>query len=375
MLALLPPACAAALAVPPRRSAPASSAPATAASNQPATTRGHARNRHRHGYDLARLAQSYAALAPHLRPGRAPGSTTVDFSDTTAVASLNSALMAVDYEVDGFEIPDGSIAPGVPGRADYIHLLADLLADDCGSGGEAVIPQGDGVRGLDIGCGATCVYPLLGRAEYGWSFVGCDTSAASLAHAQRILERAGAAGSGVQLRRQREAGRHAPYPNQGPALPRPWLLTPPASLCRSVLRGVMDDGEAFAFTMCNPPFYSSAEQAAAASARKWHGLSKGKGKGGRGGGRGGRGRGAGAAADAARRNFGGSAGELWCAGVAGLCGSNSRREQIGAWPVCRSSPSSPELGAGGERQFVATHIRESAAAPRGALWFTSRAAG
>ena len=137
MLALLPPACAAALAVPPRRSAPASSAPATAASNQPATTRGHARNRHRHGYDLARLAQSYAALAPHLRPGRAPGSTTVDFSDTTAVASLNSALMAVDYEVDGFEIPDGSIAPGVPGRADYIHLLADLLADDCGSGGEA----------------------------------------------------------------------------------------------------------------------------------------------------------------------------------------------------------------------------------------------
>ena len=83
------------------------------------------------------MAQSYAALAPHLRPGRAPGSTTVDFSDTTAVALLNSALMAVDYEVDGFEIPDGSIAPGIPGRADYIHLLADLLADDCSSGGEA----------------------------------------------------------------------------------------------------------------------------------------------------------------------------------------------------------------------------------------------
>ena len=49
------------------------------------------------------------------------------------------------------------------------------------------MPRGDAARGLDIGCGASCVYPLRGRAEYGWSCVGCDTSDASLALAQNAI--------------------------------------------------------------------------------------------------------------------------------------------------------------------------------------------
>lgn len=32
------------------------------------------------------------------------------------------------------------------------------------------------VRGLDVGCGANCIYPLLGATALGWEFVGVDNS-------------------------------------------------------------------------------------------------------------------------------------------------------------------------------------------------------
>ena len=83
--------------------------------------RGHPRNRHRHGYDLARLSAGHAALARHVVPGRVDGTTTIDFSDSAAVGVLNSALMTVDYGIQGFEVPPDTLSPGVPGRVDYIH--------------------------------------------------------------------------------------------------------------------------------------------------------------------------------------------------------------------------------------------------------------
>ena len=54
---------------------------------------------------------------------------TVDFSDPAAVSTLNAALLVSDYGYD-FSLPPGHLTPAVPGRADYLHLLADLLAED-----------------------------------------------------------------------------------------------------------------------------------------------------------------------------------------------------------------------------------------------------
>ena len=139
-----------------------------------ASTALHARNRHRLGYDMARLASSHAALAPFLRP-RPDGQQTVDFSDPAAVSTLNTALLVSDYSYD-FSLPPGHLTPAVPGRADYIHLLADLLAED----GAGEVPTGRRVVGMDVGVGASGVYPLVGHADYGWSFLGTDVSRASL---------------------------------------------------------------------------------------------------------------------------------------------------------------------------------------------------
>lgn len=60
-------------------------------------------------------------------------------------------------------------------RAQYLHVLADLLAAETV---DNRVPRGPAVRGLDVGVGASCVYPLVGHAEYGWAFVGTEVDEA-----------------------------------------------------------------------------------------------------------------------------------------------------------------------------------------------------
>lgn len=66
-------------------------------------------------------------------------------------------------------IPDGQLCPTVPNRANYIHWIEDLLALAPAPWHSSGAHQ---VAGIDIGTGANCIYPLLGAAMHGWSFVG-----------------------------------------------------------------------------------------------------------------------------------------------------------------------------------------------------------
>jgi 23S rRNA (adenine1618-N6)-methyltransferase len=58
------------------------------------------------------------------------GEPSVNFADPQAVKMLNKALLAHFYGVAHWDIPEGFLCPPVPGRADYVHHLADLLAED-----------------------------------------------------------------------------------------------------------------------------------------------------------------------------------------------------------------------------------------------------
>ena len=83
----------------------------------------HARNRHREGYDLSRLAAAYAPLAPHvIEGGSRGGGLTVDFRDASAVAALNAALLCVDYRVEGFAVPENNLVPAVPGLVERFDI-------------------------------------------------------------------------------------------------------------------------------------------------------------------------------------------------------------------------------------------------------------
>lgn len=222
----------------------------------------HSRNRHASGYDLPALVAVYAPLANFLR--RNPlGAETIDFANPDAVLALNRALLVHDYGITRWEIPPDYLCPPIPGRADYIHHLADLL----GAGG--TVPRGPSTAILDIGVGANCIYPIIGVAEYDWRFVGTEVDAVALASAQRIVAANPKLPARVECRLQRSA--------------------------MDLFRGVTQPGETFAASICNPPFHASSAEAVAGTQRKLRNLT-------------------GQTQRTVVRNFGGRAHELWCIG-------------------------------------------------------------
>lgn len=228
----------------------------------------HPRNPHRGRYDFAQLIHASPRLAAYVKPN-AYGDASIDFSNAQAVKALNQALLSHFYQVLDWTIPKQYLCPAIPGRADYIHYLADLLAKT----NAGLIPQGQSVRVLDVGVGANMIYPLIGMREYGWQFVGVDIDAKALSNAQQIVQ-ANALAEHIELRKQTSAS--------------------------SIFNGVIKQGEVFALTMCNPPFHASLQEAQAGTQRKWQGLGKhvvGRGK-----------------APAPALNFGGQNAELYCAG-------------------------------------------------------------
>ena len=213
----------------------------------------HSRNRHAGRYDFGALTKASPELVAFAVKNPA-GEPTIDFADPKAVLALNRALLRAYYGVSAWDLPPGYLCPPVPGRADYIHHAADLLQ----------LHRGAAVRVLDIGVGANCVYPIIGRAEYGWSFVGSDSDPDALASARRIVEANPGLAGGVELRLQAN-----PF---------------------AVLDGVVHPDEAFDLVMCNPPFHASEAEAREASSVKWKKLGR---------------------QPASQSNFGGRRTELW----------------------------------------------------------------
>lgn len=226
----------------------------------------HPRNRHRGRYDFKALARACPELSAFITRNPS-GDETIDFANPKAVKALNRAILKAYYHVSDWDIPEGYLCPPIPGRADYLHHVADLLAES----NQGTVPRGEKVRALDIGCGANCVYPLIGQAEYGWSFVGTDIDAKALESARMFIGKNPALAPRIELRLQESPAR--------------------------VFEGVIRPDDFFALTVCNPPFHASLEEAQAGSSRKWRNLGKAPSKKG-----------------APLLNFGGAAGEIWCEG-------------------------------------------------------------
>lgn len=171
---------------------------------------------------------------------------------------MNTALLFKHYNITFWEFPESNLCPPIPGRADYIHHVTDLLKS---SG----IDQNSIV--LDIGTGASCIYPILGHAEYNWSFVGTDIDEKALQCAQAIIDNNGLKDS-ISLRHQSNSAQ--------------------------IFNGVLNETDSFSMSICNPPFYKSETEALEATTRKLKGLNRAEGK--------------------VVRNFAGTHNELWYKG-------------------------------------------------------------
>ena len=256
---------------------------------QPEKKNLHPRNQHRLGYDFDSLIK----ILPELKNFVGINEhqiQTLDFSNPDAVKALNKALLLAYYDIQFWEIPSTFLCPPIPGRVDYIHYLADLLAQS----NNGVIPKGESVQGLDIGVGANCIYPILGNAVYGWSFVGTDIDEKAIQNCKKIIEKNPKLIDAISLQLQTEP--------------------------RFIFKNIMESEDKFAFTICNPPFHNSKEEATKVALRKVNNLSTNK-------------------TTTPTLNFGGQNAELWCPG--------------------------------GELGFITQMIYESAKYPMHCLWYTT----
>lgn len=143
----------------------------------------HPRNKHLERYDFKLLCAAYPELTSFVAVNKY-GDESIDFFNPDAVKALNKALLKQYYSISHWDIPKGYLCPPIPGRADYIHYLADVLAD----ANKDNLPTGSNIRVLDIGTGANCIYPIIGANEYGWSFVGSEVDSTAVNAAQALIE-------------------------------------------------------------------------------------------------------------------------------------------------------------------------------------------
>ena len=262
----------------------------------------HPRNRDRFGYNFEQLIldspdlQQFVSINEHNidSSDSEQAKQTIDFSNPDAVKALNKALLINHYDIQDWDIPANYLCPPIPGRADYIHYIADLLATT----NNGIIPEGEMVQGLDIGVGANCIYPIIGNSTYGWSFVGTDIDENAIQNCKKIIASNPKLMDPISLQLQTES--------------------------RFILKNIITSEDRFAFTICNPPFHSSQEEATKSALRKVNNLES---------------------RDFSNKttkpvlNFGGHNAELWCAG--------------------------------GELGFITQMAYESAKYPLQCLWFTT----
>lgn len=249
----------------------------------------HPRNPHRFRYDFEKLYSEFPKLKAFVFVNE-HNLESVDFSNPDVVKALNKALLVSEYGIQNWDIPENYLCPPIPGRADYIHYIADLLA----STNNGIVPEGENVCGLDIGIGANCIYPLIGNASYGWSFVGTDIDENALQNCKKIIANNPTLIDAISLQLQIEP--------------------------RFIFKNIILPEDKFTFTLCNPPFHNSAEEATKSALRKVNALTNAK-------------------IAKPTLNFGGQNAELWCNG--------------------------------GEIGFITQMIYESAKYPMQCLWFTT----
>ncbi|XP_033626955.1 RNA N6-adenosine-methyltransferase mettl16-like [Asterias rubens] len=187
----------------------------------------HPRNRYRNNKpDFAKLAQDYPEFKQHLSTTLA-GNVSLDFRDPEALRALTCTLLKEDFGID-LEIPMDRIIPTVPLRLNYILWIEDLLKQ---SGHDRL----EEICGIDVGCGTSCIYPLLGAKVNGWHFTASEVDSTSTGYAMLNVNK-----NKLQDKIQ------------------VLEVSPDVMLC-GIFK--MAPRPLYHFTMCNPPFFGNIMEA------------------------------------------------------------------------------------------------------------------
>jgi len=177
---------------------------------------------------------------------------------------LNKAMLLADYSLEDYVIPKGYLIPPVPGRLDYLLYLRDFLLKRFN------LSTKKPLKGLDMGSGANAIYCILGAQHFGWSMVGAESDAKAVEIAKKNIQRSKALNDRIEIRLQENK--------------------------QFLFKHMIQPNDSFDFSVCNPPFHSSKEEALKGSIKKHQNL------------------GSGLNSPSELLNFEGQANELWCNG-------------------------------------------------------------
>lgn len=218
----------------------------------------HPNNKFKGKYDFQKLKNQYPQLSKYLKHTK-HGSESFDFLNQEAVFELNRVLLVHYYGIKNWELPKGFLCPAIPGRADYIHYVAELIASN----------NLQKIKCLDIGVGASMIFPIVGIVDYNWQFVGAEINNIAIDNIAQICKHNPQINSNLQIRKQ---PKH-----------------------ENIFNGIIKSDEYFDLTICNPPFFKSIEEAESANKKRISKVTN-------------------TNQVKANFNFGGNNNELWCDG-------------------------------------------------------------
>lgn len=197
----------------------------------------HPKNLHQGTYQFDALTDANPSLKKYVHYGKSDR-LTIDFNDSEAVKELNRSLLIAHYKIEKWDVPDGYLCPPVPGRADYIHHISDLMHESFGASNSKSYK----ITCLDIGAGANCIYPIIGISAYKWRFIASEIDKKALQNIEWLLNQNKILNGKIQLRLQ----------NNG----------------NYIFKDVIHSEDIIDCTICNPPFFVSKEDAIKANTRK-----------------------------------------------------------------------------------------------------------
>nr|XP_019014743.1 uncharacterized protein I206_00829 [Kwoniella pini CBS 10737]OCF53524.1 hypothetical protein I206_00829 [Kwoniella pini CBS 10737] len=178
--------------------------------------------------DFARLASRYPDFAQYVTISE-EGYASIDFQDAPALRSLTSCLLKEDWNLD-VELTEDRLCPAVSySGLDYLFHVLDLEPYFASSS------TNQPLRVLDIGTGASAIYPiLLHRLRPKAKITATEIDEISYKYSLTVLSKNSIPSTSIEILR--------------------------ASSKQPILFPILDGNEEWNLTICNPPFFGSEEE-------------------------------------------------------------------------------------------------------------------
>ncbi|EDV55945.1 U6 small nuclear RNA (adenine-(43)-N(6))-methyltransferase isoform X2 [Drosophila erecta] len=141
-------------------------------------TKGNQKKFGMHPRNVLRTQPDYTKMAIKYKDFRAQcqlelnGKVSVNFRNEKTLRELTKMLLKEYYDLD-VDFAPGSLVPTLALRLNYILWLEDLM--------EPLNLQD--IRGIDIGCGSSCIYSLLGAKKNGWHMLALESKPQNIEYA------------------------------------------------------------------------------------------------------------------------------------------------------------------------------------------------